>query len=159
MRAAQAYANVNDRTAARRSIDTALAAMGGAIPQHGVPAWSYWLDEAQINEQVGYCYMRLSDWPRAREHFLAAILAQGSTKSREGVLRQALLASTYAQQGDPEAACKAGNQAVDALVNHIDSERCVGHIQRVVDHLQPYSELSFVREFAERVRGMEAAAV
>jgi transcriptional regulator with XRE-family HTH domain/tetratricopeptide (TPR) repeat protein len=159
MRAAQAYANVNDKTAARRSIDTALAAMGGAIPQHGVPAWSYWLDEAQINEQVGYCYMRLGDWPRAREHLLAAILAQGSTKSREGVLRQALLASTYAQQGDPEAACKAGNQAIDALMNHIDSERCVGHIQRVVDHLQPFSELSFVREFAERVRGMEVAAV
>ena len=158
MRAAQAYANVNDRTATRRSIDTALTAMGGASPQHGVPAWSYWLDEAQIQEQVGYCYMRLSDWPRAREHFLAAISAQGNKKSREGVLRQALLASTYAQQGDPDAACKTGNQAIDALVNHVDSARCIGHIRRIVGHLRAFSELSCVREFAERARGLETAA-
>ncbi|WP_157488840.1 hypothetical protein [Pseudofrankia sp. DC12] len=156
MRAAQAYANVDDVTESRRAIDTALAAMGGTTPQHGEPAWSYWLDDAQINEQVGYCYMRLGDWPRAREHLLAATQVEGVANSREGVLRQALLADTYAQQGEPDTACDIASQAIDALLTQVDSARCVGHIQRVKDHLEPFEGLSCVQAFGERVRQLEA---
>jgi hypothetical protein len=152
MRAAQAYANADDVPGTRRAIDAALTTFGEAKPQHGEPAWSYWLDEAQINEQVGYCYMRIGDWPQAREHLLSAI---SDTNSREGVLRQALLADTYAQQGEPEAACRTGIQAVDALLTHVDSARCVGHIHSVRDHLQPFAQLSCVQDFAERVQQME----
>ena len=152
MRVAQAYANADDVAGTRRAIDAALTTFGETKPQHGEPAWSYWLDEAQINEQVGYCYMRIGDWPQAREHLLSAI---SDTSSREGVLRQAFLADTYAQQGEPEAACRTGTEAVDALLTHVDSARCVGHIQSVRDHLQPFAQLSCVQDFAERVQQME----
>lgn len=152
MRAAQAYANLKDPVESRRAIDAAFEVFGGIAPQHGEPPWSYWFDEAQMNEQVGYCYMRLGDWDRAREHLSASTGGAGGSDSREGALRQALLAGTYAQQGDPESACAIGNQAIDALTTEVDSARCVGHVKQVGQHLAPYRGLSIVQEFNERVK-------
>lgn len=152
MRAAQAYANLKDVTESRRAIDTAFSLLGGRAPQHGEPAWSYWFDESQINEQVGYCYMQLGDWDRAREHLAAATGGIEGGGNREGALRQALLADTYAQQGEPESACAIANQAIDILTEEVDSARCVGHVQRVSQHLRPHRKLAIVQEFNERVR-------
>ncbi len=36
-----------------------MSAMGNTASEDGDPAWSYWLDEAQVNAQAGYCYTRL----------------------------------------------------------------------------------------------------
>ncbi|MEX5713510.1 tetratricopeptide repeat protein [Parafrankia sp. FMc6] len=159
MRAAQAYANLKDVPETRRAIDSAFDVFGGATPDHGEPPWSYWFDEAQINEQVGYCYMRLGDWERAREHLFASTGGAGESDSREGALRQALLADTYAQQGDPDSACAIGNQAIDALASEVDSARCVGHVKQVSQHLAPYRGLAAVQEFDERVKALSGSVL
>lgn len=154
MRAAQAYANLKDAVETRRAIDAAFDVFGGNPPGHGEPPWSYWFNEAQMNEQVGYCYMRLGDWERARDHLSLSTGVTGGPDTREGALRQALLADTYAQQGDPDSACAIGNQAIDALTNEVDSARCVGHVKQVRQHLVPYHRLSVVQEFNERVEAL-----
>ncbi len=159
MRAAQAYANLKDAKETRRAIELAMETLGGNPPQHGEPAWSYWLDEAQINEQVGYCFMRLGDWSRAREHLTLSAGKQETMSTREGALRQALLADTYTQQGEPEDACEIGGQAIDVLIAEVDSARCVSHVQKISQHLAPYRDLSFVQEFNERVRHLVEVSI
>ncbi len=156
MRAAQAYANAGDATEAQRSIEAGYSAFRDVTPEDSSPAWSYWLDEAQINEQIGYCHLRLGDWGRAASHMRTALKLQGAEQSREGALRLAFLADTYAQQGEPERACEIGNRAIDTLATQVDSERCVGHVLTLRDHLTPYHRLPAVAELRGRADTLAA---
>jgi tetratricopeptide (TPR) repeat protein len=151
MRAAQAYANCGDAVECRREIDAAYEALRNVPPESGEPGWCYWLDEAQINEQIGYCYLRLEDWPRARGHFRTALRLQADTYNREGALRLALLADVYAREGEPEQACEVGGRAIDTLVSQVDSARCIGHVRRLQSHLAPFKRTSSVQDFNNKV--------
>jgi hypothetical protein len=151
MRAAQAYANAGDATETQRSIESAYSAFRDLRPDDAGPAWSYWLDEAQINEQIGYCFLKLKDWPRATSHMATAVRLQGSTASREGALRLILLAETHAQRGEPERASELGARAVETLLTKVDSVRCVGHAQRLRSHLVPYGRVPAVKAFTGSV--------
>jgi tetratricopeptide (TPR) repeat protein len=93
LRAAEAYANEQSTNDARRAIDTAFGRLTNLGPEHGDPDWCYWMNEAQARAQAGYCYVKLEDWTRAREHLRAALRLQGDEHTREGALRNALLAN------------------------------------------------------------------
>ena len=56
VRAAQAYANCGNSIECRREIDSAYESLRNVAPESGEPDWCYWLDEAQINEQIGVSY-------------------------------------------------------------------------------------------------------
>lgn len=159
LRVAQAYAQTGDATTCHEAIDVAYGVLGNPSPESGDPAWSYWLDEAQVNEQVGYCFIRLGDWTRARTHLRSALRLQSEESSREGALRQALLAVTYARQGEPEQACEVAGRAVAILSREVDSDRCVGHIRGVQEALKPYRTVGAVSDFNERVSRLLGAAV
>jgi tetratricopeptide (TPR) repeat protein len=158
LRAAEAHAQTLDISACRAAIDAGYEAFRTPPPETGNPGWSYWLDEAQVNEQIGYCYVRLEDWTAARTHLRTAIRLQTDEQGREGALRRALLALTYARQGEPERACEIATIAVAALSGDVDSDRCVGHIRRVQHALQPYRKLGVVADFNERTSVMLGAA-
>ena len=151
LRAAQAYCQTTQVKETRGAIETAYEALRDQPSDSGEPAWSYWMDEAQANEQVGYCYMRLEDWGRARNHLRSALQLGENSGTREAALRQTLFAITYARQGDPEQACHIGRRAVDVLASKVDSDRCVGHVRRLQDALNPYRKLGAVTEFNELV--------
>jgi hypothetical protein len=75
LRVAEARAQTGENTDVQAAIDQAYSALRDPPPEAGEPACSYWLDEAQVNAQAGYCYTRLSDWSRAQippPHGLAA---------------------------------------------------------------------------------------
>jgi len=154
LRAAEAYANDRDTTPCRTAIDTAFEHLGNPRPQHGDPAWSYWATDAQAHAQAGYCYLKLEDWPRARHHLRSAINSQGDQFSREGALRDALLATTYARQDHPDLdkALHLGRQAVTTLRDQVTSARCVKHVHRLVVSLHPYRRDPKVRHFTEQAR-------
>jgi tetratricopeptide (TPR) repeat protein len=152
MRAAQAYANAGDATETRRSIEAAYSTFRDLKPDQGEPGWSYWLDEAQINEQIGYCYLKLKDWPRATSHMGTAVRLQSSNSTREGALRLTLLADCYAQQGEPERACELGTRAIGTLATQVDSARCVAHVQMLRQKLTPFRRVPAVEDFAERIQ-------
>jgi hypothetical protein len=151
MRAAQAYAHTHEVRECRAAMDTAYEALKATPSEAGDPVWAYWLDEAQVNEQIGYCYTQLEDWERACNHIRLALRLQADPDTREGALRQALLAVTHARQGDPEQACHVASKAVDILARDVDSDRCVRHVRRVQQALVPYKRLPPVTEFSERV--------
>lgn len=151
LRVAEARAQTGEADQTRAAIDDAFSAMQSTPPESGDPAWSYWLDDAQVHAQAGYCYTRLEDWTRAQHHLTTALRLQADSYSREGALRLALLATTYARQGDPEHACHIANQAVDILAQDVDSDRCIGHIRRVEGALRPYQRVAAVGELSDRV--------
>jgi hypothetical protein len=48
-------------TEARWAIDAAFERLTDTGGSSGPPDWCYWMDEAQIHTQAGYCYLRLGD--------------------------------------------------------------------------------------------------
>lgn len=161
LRAAEASANDQSATRARRTadtrraIDTALDALtNGSPPSSGDPAWSYWMDPAQTHAQAGYCHLRIGEHTQARYHLRRAIHLQDTVYSREGALRQILLATTYLQQKRPDidSALAHAGLAIDVLDGQVDSARCRGHVSRVTESLAPYRRSSGVREFLDRTR-------
>ncbi|MFI0901760.1 hypothetical protein [Streptomyces sp. NPDC020983] len=167
LRAAEAYATDRTASAARRETDTRAAIDDAftaldktAAPSSGTPAWSYWMTPSQAHAQAGFCYLRIGDHSRARNHLHRSLQSQGTDYSREHALRDVLLATTYQQQPRPDIAQALvhGNQAVDLLTTEVDSPRCVGHLGALVTGLGPYRRSPGVTDFIQRARPVLTAA-
>ncbi|GGM51867.1 hypothetical protein GCM10011608_41050 [Micromonospora sonchi] len=156
LRAAEAYANNRSETDTRRALDNAFDRFSDNRPEHGDPDWSYWINEAQAHAQAGYCYVKLEDWARARDHLRTALRLQADEYTREGALRNALLATTYVQQEQPELdrAIALGDQAVQTLTGQVTSARCIKHVRNLVDTLRPYRRTPAVRRFCQDARDL-----
>jgi tetratricopeptide (TPR) repeat protein len=122
LRAAEAYANTGAVTECRRAVDTAFDRFTDPSPSHGDPGWTYWINPAQAEAQAGYCYVKLEDWPRAGFHLRRALQLQDDACTREGALRNALLATTYVRQDSPDMdqAIALGTQAVETLRKFVE---------------------------------------
>lgn len=156
LRAAEAYATAAEIRECRMAVDGAFDRLSGASSTTDGPAWAYWMTSTHAHGQAGYCYLRLQDWSRARAHFRAALTAQGTAVSREGALRQALMAITYVRQPQPDLdrALHLGSQAVAALRGQVESRRCLGHLATLVDHLVPYARTPAVHQFTQQVHAL-----
>jgi tetratricopeptide (TPR) repeat protein len=154
LRAAEAYAVDGDITASRRAIDDAFNRFTDPTAEHGEPDWAYWLDQTHAHGQAGYCYLRLHQWDQARTHFRAALRGQGQTTSREGALRQVLMATTYIRQPNPDIdqALDVAGRAVTTLTGQVSSARVVGHVTTLTQHLSAYRRNPAVRAFTEQTR-------
>jgi tetratricopeptide (TPR) repeat protein len=159
LRAAEAHANEQAAGRTRKAIDAAFDALGRTPSSSGPPDWCYWMDEAQAHAQAGYCYLKLGDHTRARSHLRHGLALQDSSYSREGALRQVLLATTYLQQNQPELdqTLAYGSRAINALSGEVDSARCIGHLSRLVNGLGPYRRSAGVAEFLDRARPLLTA--
>ncbi|MGH3516970.1 MAG: hypothetical protein ACRDQ7_06035 [Haloechinothrix sp.] len=151
LRAAEAHANERAATDTRRAIDAAFDRLADPAPEAGNPEWTYWMTEAQAHAQAGYCYVRLADWPRARTHLRSALRLQGGEYTREGALRNTLLATTYVRQDQPDLdkALTLGRRAVTTLTGEVTSARCAKHVRTLVQHLAPYRRNLDVRQFCD----------
>lgn len=141
LRLAEALAATGAGTECRRMVDHAFEQLTNISPISGDgPAWCYWMGEPQAHAQAGYCYLRLHDWERARGHLQTALRMQGVDYSREGALRQVLLARTYLRQLAPDCdrAVTVAERAVASLEGTVDSARCVGHLAGLVSDLVPH---------------------
>jgi tetratricopeptide (TPR) repeat protein len=159
LRMAEAYACDRAVTECRRALDTAFDRLGDAPSSSGEPGWCYWLDEAQAHAMAGFCYLRLQDWSRARQHLRAALRLQDPSCAREGALRHILLAQTYLRQDQPEVdhAVTLTSRAVQTLTGEVDSARCVGHLARLVSDFAPYRRRPAVRQLTEQADGLLTA--
>jgi hypothetical protein len=93
------------------------------------------------------------DRPREAERFARwSIQACQPTHPRTRVQRDAILATTHAQQGDLEGACAVGRQAVEAA-RQLRSTRTVEEVTRVVT-LMNASKYRPARELAEQARDL-----
>ncbi|MGH3931435.1 MAG: hypothetical protein ACRDTF_15865 [Pseudonocardiaceae bacterium] len=158
LRAAEAYACDRATVDCRRALDSAFDRLGDAPSSLGEPSWCYWLDEAQAHAMAGFCYLRLEDWKRSRQHLRTALRLQDSHYAREGALRHIFLAHTYLRQDQPEVdhAVSLASQAVQTLNREVNSARCVGHLARLIGEFAPYRRRPAVRELTEQAAGLLA---
>ncbi|MGH3889238.1 MAG: tetratricopeptide repeat protein [Pseudonocardiaceae bacterium] len=156
LRAAEAYAYDRATTECRRALDTALERIGDVPSSAGEPGWCYWLDEAHAHFMAGFCYLRLEDWGRARQHLRTALRLRDPTYCRAGAETNIMLAHTYLRQDQPEVdhAVTLASRAVGTLNGEVDSARCVGHLARLVGHLAPYRRRPAVRQLTEQAAGL-----
>lgn len=154
LRAAEAHATDGAAADCRRAVDAAFTHLAGLRSDTSGPAWAYWMSPLHAHGQAGYCYLRLGDWDRARGHLLAA--AGDDDQTREGALRQTLLATTHARQGEIDAAADLGAQAVATLSDRVASPRVVGHLTRLAHDLEPHRAHPAVRDFTDRARHLAA---
>jgi hypothetical protein len=163
LRSAEALATVGEVTGCRRQIDRAFdrLADAGSPASPRDPQWAYWMVDTQAHAQAGFCYQQLGDWRRARGHLQAALRSGGGGESREGVLRQVLLAGTYLRQEhpDPDRAVAMATTAITSLEGTVDSARCVGHLRGLVQDLLPHQRRGApVRDLVERATDLMAVA-
>ncbi|MGH4016559.1 MAG: tetratricopeptide repeat protein [Pseudonocardiaceae bacterium] len=152
LRTAQAHAYDRSVTECRRALDSAFDWLGDVSSSSGEPGWCYWLDEAQAHSMAGFCYLRLEDWSRARQHLHAALRLRDPSYRREGVQSHIMLATTYLRQDRPEVdhAVSLASRAVETLTGGVDSARCVGRLAQLVGDLAPYRRRPAVRQFTEQ---------
>jgi len=152
LRAAEAHACDGATVECRRALDSAFNRLDDASPSSGEPGWCYWLDEAQAQAIAGFCYLRLEDWSRARQHLRTALRLQGPDCAREGALRNILLASTYLRQDHPDVdhAVDLTYRAVGTLSGEVDSARVVGYLTQLIGHFAPYRRRPAVRQLTDQ---------
>jgi tetratricopeptide (TPR) repeat protein len=147
LRAAQAYAGANDRTRCQAAIDKAYEAFRNQTADTTDPDWSYWIDEARVNDRVSHCYARLGDWQKAQAHMATAVRTLEGGQIRDGAVWRVYLATAYAHQGEPEHASETACKAVEILSQEVNSIRGVDHLREVHEALAPYQKLPAVRDF------------
>jgi hypothetical protein len=157
MRAALPLAVRGDATDCKRAIDTAYGAFRNTPPESGEPDWCYWMDEGSLNEQIGICLMSLGEYQSACNHLELSLRVEQNGQVREGVVRQAYLATAYARQGEPERACDIGMHVIDALSNQVDSPRLMARIVRLRDELGPFARVEAVQDFSSGVDELAAS--
>ncbi len=156
LRTAQAHAYERSVTECRRALDSAFDRLGDSPSSSGEPGWCYWLDEAQAHSMAGFCYLRLEDWGRARQHLHAALRLRDPSYRREGAQSHILLATTYLRQDRPEVdhAVSLASRAVETLTGEVDSARSVSYLARFVGDLGPYRRRPAVRQLTEQAAGL-----
>lgn len=154
LRSAEAHAHAREPMATSRAVEDALSALERLPPDHGNPDWAYWMTSAQAHAQAGYSYMILGDWTNARTHLNNALRLQTSEHTREGALRNVLLALTYAQQNRPDLdrALAYANRAVATLTGQVTSSRVVRHVRDLHTVLAPFRRSQAVADFTEASR-------
>jgi len=152
LRAAEAHAYDRAAIQCRHALDAAFNRLGDNPSSSGEPGWCYWLDDAQAHTMAGYCYLRLEDWGRARQHLQAALRLQDPSYIREGARRHLLLAHTYLRQSQPEVdhAVALATRAIGTLTGEVDSARVVGHLTQLVGDFAPYRRRRAVRQFTDQ---------
>lgn len=156
LRAAEAHACDGGTGECRRALDSAFERLTGSSPSSGEPEWSYWLDEAQAHAMAGFCYLRLGEWTRSRDHLRTALRMQDPRCAREGALRRILLCQTYLRQARPEVdhAASLATQAAQTLTGTVDSARCVGHLRGLIRDFAPHRRRPAVRRLTEQVTAL-----
>lgn len=154
MRAAQAYAATGQADRCQAAVDEAGSALRSTAPAQQDPEWAYWLNEPHWHEMVGYSWMKLAVWDQAEEHLTMSLV--DATRGRETALRKAFLGRVHAHRGEPEKATAVAGEAVDLLLDDVDSDRVAGHVRNVQDALAAYGDLAEVRDFGERVELLSA---
>jgi tetratricopeptide (TPR) repeat protein len=116
-----------------------------------VPPWLGYFDEAYFGAKIAHCFRALGQG-RVAEKYAARSLEMNPDYVRGKAFNMALLASSYALQGEVEQACARGQEAVD-LAAGLDSARALAYIRDVLRSLAPYASARQASEFTEYAAG------
>jgi hypothetical protein len=106
-------AHAGDANESRAEMDPRPERLEHPHPGDRRPALVLLVGRSADGRAGGLLPSRIDDWGRAQAHLRNALASQPAEPGREHALRLALLANTYARQGDPEQACQFAHRSVD----------------------------------------------
>ncbi len=112
-----------------------------------VPPWLGYFDEAYFAAKIAHCFRALEQGRLAEKYALRS-LDMNPDYVRGKAFNVALLAMSYALQGEVEQACTRGKQAAD-LAGSLDSARALSYVRDLLRTLKPYATSQRVGEFRE----------
>jgi hypothetical protein len=115
------------------------------------PPWLKYFDDAYLAARIAHCFRALGQG-RTTEKYALQSLNMDNRFIRGKAFNIALLASSYAIQGEVEQACEHGRDAVDRAVA-LQSNRAVTYIQNLLIDLTENSDADECREFRAYAEG------
>jgi len=114
---AEAHALMADSTACSRALDRATSALdtAGTFQGERRPRVDFF-DAAWLTGQRGACLGKIGKTAEARDALTASIDAQGAAPTKQRTWLLAMLAGTYAHDGEPEEACRYGSMTLSSAV-------------------------------------------
>ncbi len=151
---AHAQAANKDAAACARALNAAENTYSGS--EHDGPAWLNYFDEAYMAAKFGHCFKELGDGTQAEKFATRSLdMVDGYTRGR--TFNVLLLANAHLQKRDLDAACAAGNQALN-LAAGLRSARTVRYMRDLRRHMSGFSDQPGVREFQARAHDLMPAS-
>ncbi len=141
---AHGHALRHDAVSCARALRRAEAVFDQASSSN-LPPWLGYFDEAYFAAKIAHCFRALGQGDLAERYALRS-LDMNPDYVRGKAFNVALLAMSYALQGEVEHACERGRQAVD-LAGGLDSVRAVSYVRGVLRCLTPYAGARRAGEF------------
>lgn len=154
----RAHAKLGDKTAASRAVAQSEAA-AEQINHDSEPEWALFIDPAYLHGEHAVTLRDIDDPVAAQEHARRSIdHARQQKRARRGALSQSVLATTYLQRGDLDAAHAAGLRAL-SLTGKVKSSRAVEAVTDLRARMQPFGKGGnrLVADYNERVALVTAA--
>jgi len=119
------------------------------------PAWSCFLDEAELAGKFGRCLRDLGLHADADQQLEMSLNLHKTSYPRSRAITQIIHATNHVRQGNLEHACQLGITAMPA-VGRLRSQRVSEYLRDLRDHLAPYAHEPTVRAFSEQARAVLA---
>jgi fatty acid/phospholipid biosynthesis enzyme len=139
---------LGDARACEASMGAAMRAMEQSDPVND-PAWIAHFTPAYLADEFAHCYRDLDRPRQAREQAEIALAGHPETQVRRRVVDTLLLATSHLQEGDVDAACSAGEVALD-MVARVRSARAGEYLRDFDRRLEPHQTVPKVIAFRQR---------
>lgn len=140
---AHAHALLDDAGACSRALKRASVAFEKNAKD--TPAWLGYFDEAYLSARIAHTFRALGQGHTAVEYAKKSLIMD-KRYVRGRAFNVALLAASYAVQGDVEQACATGREAVDRAAPLL-STRVVTYIRNLLVDLSDYDDVAECRDF------------
>jgi hypothetical protein len=146
---ARGHAVLGDVRSCEGALSRAAAEMEKSNPTED-PDWIRHFTPAYLADEFAHCYRDLDKPRQARDHAQRALAEHQPGHVRRRVVDTVLVATSYAQEREVEAACATGSQAIEML-SQLRSHRGIEYLHDLDRRLDPYQDSSAVRGFRERL--------
>jgi hypothetical protein len=150
-RLAWAHAKAQDAQAAMRALGEAGAALADHDGGREEPPYLYWVDGGELQIMEARAYTELRRPLRAVPILVDVLNRYDATHTRELTLYLSWLAVALADANEPEEAAAAARRMLELGVD-VASERTAQRGRVVLARLEPYRDVTVVRELLESAR-------
>jgi len=148
---ARSYAQIRDKQAYSAAVNRAFTLLDRS-QQGEEPSWAYWITEATLNDLAGNCFLAAGDFYQAVRHLDRGLGLLDESFVRDQAEHLTSLAVAYLRQREVEQACTTGVQALNLLVDQVNSPRIISSLRGFQRELAPYRAQPCVRDFTEQAR-------
>lgn len=153
---ARGHAQMGDARACQLTASRAMEAMERSRPDDD-PDWIAHFDQAYLADELAHCHRDLEQPGPAQRYAQEALAGHPQKRVRRRAVDMLLLAAAQVQQRDVEQAVSTAKQAV-GLLSGLRSNRGAEYLDDFRRRLEPFHDVTVVREFNSRLDEEELAA-